>query len=68
MTPPRRPDEPTDREGFETALSHLVATAEEAGIDIEGAYDVRTPRGDRSDYTVEITVIQKRVPGVDTDE
>lgn len=68
MTPPRRPDEPTDREGFETALSRLVATAEETGVDIEGAYDVRTPWGDRDDYTVEITVIQKRFPGVNTDE
>ena len=63
MPSSRRFDDPTDRAGFETALSRLVRTAEEAGLDIEGAYDVRTPRGDHDDYTIEIAVIEKRVPG-----
>lgn len=68
VAPSRRPGDPTNHEGFETALSRLVSTAEETSIDIEGAYDVRTPEGDRDDYTVEITVIQKRVPEVDDDD
>ncbi len=69
MTHPRQPNDPTDSEEFDRTLSGLVSDAEANGIDIEGAYDVRTPRGDRSDYTVEITVIQKRFPGAnDPDE
>jgi len=45
---------------FAAELERLVARARDAGVGLEGAYDVRTPRGGQSDYTIEISAVVKR--------
>ena len=65
MTPPRTPDSGDDiatRAEFGTALERLVATARDANVPLESAYNVRSPRLDVPDYTIEITEQTKRVP------
>lgn len=59
MTPhqPPSPDEPFDRETFERELATIIDKARAAAVDIEGGYDVRTPRSEYPDYTVEITAL-----------
>lgn len=57
---PDTPDDPFDREAFETELAALIDRARRADADIEGAYDVRTPRPNERAYTVEITEIESR--------
>lgn len=47
---------------FDAELEGLVAEARDAHVPIEGAYNVRSPRSDNPDYTVEISRIAKRVP------
>lgn len=47
------------RTEFATEFEALVARARDAGIDLQGAYDVRSP-GDQPDYTVEISEVVKR--------
>lgn len=54
-------DDPFDRETFRIELAELVDHACETGVDIEGAYDVRSPRPDDIDYTVEISRVVDRV-------
>ena len=68
MTPPRAPDSGDDndittRTAFDTALERVVATARDANVPLESAYNVRSPRLDVPDYTIEITEQTKRVPG-----
>jgi hypothetical protein len=68
MTPPRAPDSGDDndittRTAFDTALERVVATARDANVPLEGAYNVRSPRPDVPDYTIEVTEQTKRVPG-----
>lgn len=60
MTPLPQPNDPTDRNEFETTLTRLVSNAASNGVDVEGAYDVPTRRVDRTDYTVEITEVETR--------
>ena len=55
----RAVDRLTDTE-FAAKLRALVARACNDGVDLTGAYDVRTPRSDRSDVTVEISEIVER--------
>jgi len=65
MTPPRAPDSGDDittRAEFGTALEHLVATARDANVPLESAYNVRSPRPDVPDYTTEVTEQTNRVP------
>ncbi len=49
-----------DVPAFETDLIDLVDEARSDGVSVAGAYDVRTPRPDEPDYTVEITEVSKR--------
>ena len=69
MTPdqPDSADEPFDRETFQLELAKLIDHAREAGVDIKGAYGVRSPHSEHPDYTVEITEIAKHRPGVGRD-
>lgn len=63
MTPP--PDSHDDygtRDEFAAKLERLVAEARDNDIPIEGAYNVRSPHPDDSDYTIEISEITKRKP------
>jgi len=55
----RSPDHMTNA-AFTDELERLVARARDAGVDLEGAYNVRTPQGSQSDYTIEIAEITKR--------
>ena len=57
---PRSDNKPFDCETFETELAELVAHARKSGVDLDGAYDVRTPHPDQSDYTVEISRMAPR--------
>lgn len=66
MTPLPRPDDPADREAFETAVSRLVAGADANGVDVRGAYDVRIPRSENPEYTVEISAVEGRFPNPDS--
>lgn len=50
-------------EEFETKLQRLVAEAREEGVQVLGAYDVRSPDREQHDFQIEITEIQKRTPG-----
>lgn len=50
------------RDEFATELEHLVAEARDESVPIEGAHNVRSPRRDAPDYTVEISEIAKRTP------
>ena len=50
------------REEFVTELDRLVNAAHESDIQLVGGYDVRSPRPETPDYTVEITKIRKRYP------
>ena len=52
--------EPFDRDIFQIELAELIDHAREAGVDLRGAYDVRTPQPDHADYTVEITEVATR--------
>jgi hypothetical protein len=47
---------------FDRELAALVAEARDGPAHIEGAHNVRSPRGDTSDYTIEISEIAKRTP------
>lgn len=47
---------------FDAELDRLVAEARDEGVPIEGAQNVRSPRPDDPDYTIEITEITKRTP------
>lgn len=59
MTPS---SEPMTKDEFDAELEHLVAEARDENVPIEGAHNVRSPRRDTSDYTVEISEIVKRAP------
>lgn len=66
MTPLRSPDsrdDPTTRTEFSTVLERVVVAARDAGVSLEGAYNVRSPRRGVPDYTIEINRQTKRVPG-----
>jgi len=52
-----------DHEAFRTALRALLDQARRADVDLEGAYNVRTPLPDQPDHTVEISKLQKTVIG-----
>ena len=56
---PLSADESFDRDSFRTELAELIDHSREANADIEGAYDVRSPRPGDTDYTIEITEIVK---------
>ena len=49
-----------DRDAFEAELAELAARARKSGVGLDGAYDVRTPHPDQSDYTVEISRMAPR--------
>lgn len=51
---------PRSRAAFRADLEALVARARDAGVDLQGAYDVRSPAAEQPDYTVEISAIAKR--------
>lgn len=60
----RRADDASDRPlrtraDFAAELDALVTRAREAGVDLSGAYDVRSLDG-RPEYTIEISTIVKR--------
>lgn len=50
---------PTGRASFAAELEALVARARDAGVDLEGAYDVRSSDG-QPEYTVEISEVARR--------
>lgn len=50
---------------FHDALDALVSEAAEKGIDVEGGWDVRSPDGRQSDWTVEIIELAKPLPNED---
>jgi len=56
-----------DRDEFTTELHRVVARARGAGVALDGAYDVRAPRRDTPDYTVEIISITKQTVGSERD-
>lgn len=63
MSPSSGPrDEPMIEDEFDAELDRLVAEARDEGVPIEGAQNVRSPRPDDPDYTIEITEITKRTP------
>ena len=51
-----------DRDEFEARLAELVTEANDDGVQLVGAYDVRSPHSDVQDYTVEISEVRKRLP------
>lgn len=51
-----------DRDEFETRLAELVTEANDDGVQLVGAYDVRSPQAAVQDYTVEISEIRNRHP------
>ena len=51
---------PLDHETLETEFADLIKRAREADLTVEGAYDVRSPWPEETDYTVEISPIAKR--------
>lgn len=53
-------NEPFDRETFERELAELIDHARETGIDLRGAYNVRTPQPEHADYTIEISEVVPR--------
>ena len=57
--------EPFDRETFQIELAELIDHAREAGVDLRGAYDVRTPQPEHADYTVEVTEVAPRAANGD---
>ncbi len=63
MTPPERADDRTERDQFETELGEIVARARDDDVQLDGAYNVRSPHRDVPDYTIEISEIAKRRPG-----
>jgi hypothetical protein len=65
MTPSRSPDteaDGMDHAEFDSALEGVVAAARDADVPLDGAYNVRSPRRDVPDYTIEITEQAKRTP------
>jgi hypothetical protein len=53
--------DPTTLDEFDAELEQLVATARDENIPIEGAHNVRSPRPDDADYTIEISEIVNRI-------
>ena len=63
MTRPESPDDGDDltaREELGAALERAVAAARDRDVELEGAYNVRSPRSDVPDYTIEIAKQTKR--------
>lgn len=50
-------------EEFETELHALIVEARDHIAPLDGAWNVRSPRRDIPDYTIEITEIRKNSPG-----
>ena len=57
--PGRQTGDSSDRTAFETRLQQLIADARDDDIQIEGAYDVRSPHPEVRDFQIEITEIAK---------
>lgn len=62
MTPPEPQDDSMTMDEFDGGLERLVAAARDANVPIEGAHNVRSPRSDVPDYTIEISEIADRNP------
>ena len=60
MTPPEPQNDRMTEAEFTAGLERLVAAARDANAPIEGAHNVRSPRSDVPDYTIEISEIANR--------
>lgn len=61
MTASHQPNSPTNRDELETQLKQLITAAQNNGVSVRGAYDVRSPKPDERDYQVEITEVASSV-------
>lgn len=60
MSGPQQNTDRMDVSTFEIELTQLIESARNDETQIRGVYDVRTPRPDEPDYTVEITEVAKQ--------
>ena len=61
-------DDLFDRDTFESDFAELIDHASEAGVDIVGGYEIRTPQPERADYAVEITkLVPAESPDLDSE-
>lgn len=51
-----------DEDAFEDGLARLVVRAQHADVELQGAYDIRSPQREQPDYTIEVTEITKPLP------
>ena len=66
MTRPESPDSGDDLttcKEFDAALERVVSAARDRDVELEGAYNVRSPHHKVPDYTIEIAKQTKQAPG-----